>query len=1103
MAPSLPPSPPADLFAPADWLALLEVSLTGIHLVRPVYGEEDQGIVDFAIEYLNPAGQRMTGLSAQPGGTLLGHFPDAAATGIFTYYRRVFEEGEHSSYEVNYQADGLDNYFQLAAKRSGERLVVSFTDTSDHDRSAVEQALRESQARERHARADAERERQRFYDVLQQLPAQVATYYGPDHVFNFVNARFRTFVASEGLLGQPVREAAQGAVPAEVFTLLDGVYATGEPVHLPELKVMLAPHDPTRTDPLFVNAFYLPLRDGEGRIYGVLDFSYDVTEQVLARRQVQQLNQELENRVAERTAELQAALLTTEQQREQLQSQQLRLQQILGQAPAMIATLESPDHRYAFTNPGYDALVSHRARLGAPVAECVPELVDQGFIGLLDGVYRTGQAHVGREIPIAIQSAEGPSAAYYLDITYQPLTDAQGQTTGILAFIVDVTDKVLARRQTEALQAELLTAAERQAQERESFYRVFEQAPACIALLRSPGHRFEYVNPAYQAFFPGRQLVGRDAKGVAPELVAQGFVALLDQVYQTGETYFGAEVPFTPLPAPGQPARTQYFNFTYQAYREAGEVAGVSIFALDVTEQVEARRAQEAERKQLHTLFMEAPAPIVILDGPDLVYQLVNPAYQRIFPGRTLLGKALLEALPELAETTIPTILQQVYRTGETYVAQELPLQLARTEGGPLEEIYWTFTYQARRNARGEIDGVMVFAHEVTDQVQARRVVEASARQLRLITDALPVLIGYLDREEKYCFANQAYRAWFKQAPAALLGRPVREVVGEAAYANVQLYIQQALAGERVDFDAQMPYREGFTRHIRASYVPDVQGTAVVGFYTLVTDMTDQVASRQQVEGLNQELAAINEELTATNEELHESNTQLLRTNADLDTFVYAASHDLKAPITNIEGLLDALREYLPAGDQQPMVPRLVAMMQGAISRFQQTVGHLTDVVRLQYTAESVAEEVDVPRLLEDVRLDLLPLLESTQAQLYTAVEPCPPVRLPAKNMRSILFNLLSNALKYRAPDRAPMVQVRTHCTAAHFVLEVQDNGLGLSQEQQLKLFTMFRRLHTHVEGSGVGLYMIKRMIELAGGRIAVHSQPGVGSTFTVTLPHA
>jgi PAS domain-containing protein len=184
--------------------------------------------------------------------------------------------------------------------------------------------------------------------------------------------------------------------------------------------------------------------------------------------------------------------------------------------------------------------------------------------------------------------------------------------------------------------------AQRQAHEREAFYQISEQPPALIALLRAPAHRFEYVNPAYQDLFPGRQLVGFDAAEAVPELVPQGFVALLDSMYQTGGTYYGAELPFTWV-SEGQSLRTYYLNFIYQACREAGEIVGVSIFAFEVTAPVLARQRQERERQELEQLFMQAPAPIVIFDGPDLVFQLVNPACQRIFPGREPLPKLLLE----------------------------------------------------------------------------------------------------------------------------------------------------------------------------------------------------------------------------------------------------------------------------------------------------------------------------------------------------------------------------------------------------------------------------------------------------------------------------
>ena len=93
--------------------------------------------------------------------------------------------------------------------------------------------------------------------------------------------------------------------------------------------------------------------------------------------------------------------------------------------------------------------------------------------------------------------------------------------------------------------------------------------------------------------------------------------------------------------------------------------------------------------------------------------------------------------------------------------------------------------------------------------------------------------------------------------------------------------------------------------------------------------------------------------------------------------------------------------------------------------------------------------------------------------------------------------------MKYHVPGRPPVVQLRATCPTGEVRLEVQDNGLGLNADQQAKLFVMFRRLHTHVEGSGVGLYMVKRMVENAGGTIQVESQPNLGSTFTVHLPEA
>ena len=144
---------------------------------------------------------------------------------------------------------------------------------------------------------------------------------------------------------------------------------------------------------------------------------------------------------------------------------------------------------------------------------------------------------------------------------------------------------------------------------------------------------------------------------------------------------------------------------------------------------------------------------------------------------------------------------------------------------------------------------------------------------------------------------------------------------------------------------------------------------------------------------------------------------------------------------------------------------------------------------------------VQLATVVEGVRLDLIPAIGQADAQLTVEVAPDLLVSFSPPNLRSIVYNLLSNALKYRAPDRPAHVQVRAAQTPQGVVLTVQDNGLGMTEGQQRQLFGLFQRLHTHVEGTGVGLYITKRLVENGGGTIAVQSQPNVGTTFTVTFP--
>jgi PAS domain S-box-containing protein len=256
------------------------------------------------------------------------------------------------------------------------------------------------------------------------------------------------------------------------------------------------------------------------------------------------------------------------------------------------------------------------------------------------------------------------------------------------------------------------------------------------------------------------------------------------------------------------------------------------------------------------------------------------------------------------------------------------------------------------------------------------------------------------------------------------------------------------------------------------------------------------VALNQELAASNEELRAANEEIQAANEELSQANRQLASTNADLDNFVYTASHDLKSPILNIEGLLKALERQLnPQELQRKNVQQLYEYLYGSVARFKSTIRDLTEVARISKESAEDVSSIDLAQVLGEVLEDLEPQILEAGAQVEQKLA-CPAVVFSRKNLKSLLYNLLSNAVKYRSPDRTPLVRITCWTEQDYLVLTVQDNGLGFDMRQQDKLFALFKRLHNHVEGTGIGLYIVKKMLDNAGGRIEVESQEGIGSTF-------
>lgn len=249
---------------------------------------------------------------------------------------------------------------------------------------------------------------------------------------------------------------------------------------------------------------------------------------------------------------------------------------------------------------------------------------------------------------------------------------------------------------------------------------------------------------------------------------------------------------------------------------------------------------------------------------------------------------------------------------------------------------------------------------------------------------------------------------------------------------------------------------------------------------------------------VNEQLKEQIKKRAGAEETLKHYNERLLKTNQELDSFVYVASHDLKAPIANIESLFNILnkklKDKIDAGEE-----KLFAMVGHSLEKFNTILRDLSRITSIQKDLEDDYTHISLKDTLNDVTEDMKDFINESGVQLTTDLK-IENVFYAKKHIRSILYNLISNAIKYRSTERQPKIEIKSREEEAFIVLTVRDNGLGLNANQKNKMFSMFKRFHNHVEGSGIGLYMLKKIVSNNGGSIELESEEGVGSEFKVFL---
>ncbi|MDO6810590.1 PAS domain-containing sensor histidine kinase [Zobellia galactanivorans] len=237
------------------------------------------------------------------------------------------------------------------------------------------------------------------------------------------------------------------------------------------------------------------------------------------------------------------------------------------------------------------------------------------------------------------------------------------------------------------------------------------------------------------------------------------------------------------------------------------------------------------------------------------------------------------------------------------------------------------------------------------------------------------------------------------------------------------------------------------------------------------------------------------DQLKIAQHSLKDVNVNLKRKNRELEEFSYVAAHDLRAPLTNLKSLFEM---FLKAGPISDELSPIVVRMQSVTKIMCDKIRALNEVIAVKSNFNGNHEKVVFSEVVAKVKAGLSEDIIKSRAIIKEDFSGCPSLKYSPIHIESIVQNLMSNALKYRHPKRKPIIKISAKEVHGKIHLSFKDNGLGFDPALSDKIFGLFKRMHTHVEGLGIGLYIIHSIVTQSGGGIEVESQVNKGTEFKI-----
>ncbi|MEO8821149.1 MAG: ATP-binding protein [Ginsengibacter sp.] len=479
----------------------------------------------------------------------------------------------------------------------------------------------------------------------------------------------------------------------------------------------------------------------------------------------------------------------------------------------------------------------------------------------------------------------------------------------------------------------------------------------------------------------------------------------------------------------------------------------------------EAKDKMEENAEMIQTLYLNSPAFMCTYMGPEHIYDLVNPAYQKLFGKRKIKDKTSLEALPELEEQGINKMLDKVYETGEPFIANQAQVWAAYDEGLSPAERYFNFSCQPMYGEDKKIIGVLGFGYEVTNEVIAKKREEAN---LRLILESIPQITITANAEGKIIFFNK-YALDYSglNGEEATTGKGWEKIIHPEELQSVVALAEACLITGK-DFYKELRLkrkRDGKYRWhlLRATSIKDGNGGVIASWVGVATDIQEQKIKEEKK-----------------------------------DEFMNIASHEMKTPLASIKGYLQLLEMTLDKDTDSTLYVNKALV---SVNRLNNLITELLEVGKSQNGKLNYEiTTFDFNKMLVETIND-----ERKTSSDYTIIKKgsiTSEIKGDHDRLQQVIINLLSNAIKYSPNEKKIVVTAKEK--NGELIISVKDNGIGISKENLEHIFKRYFRVEDQAmrfQGMGIGLYLSNEIIKRHKGKMWVESEIGKGSTFYFSIP--